>query len=132
MDVSSWAVDQVQLSLTRWVVTSAVWNLGQLVGLLGSGMTPNLDGRWFRQMYGLMVAMAATLAPLFLLLAAVQALVRQDPSVLGRAIVNLAVAFVSAAVAGPLVALLLQLTDNLSKGPISIANCEKCALHPLF
>jgi hypothetical protein len=114
LDVSGWVVDQTQLSLTRWVVTSAIWNLGQLVGLLGSGMTPNLDGHWFRQMYGLMVAMAATLAPLFLLLAALQALARQDPAVLGRAVVNLALAFVAAALAVPLVALLLQLTDNLS------------------
>ena len=114
LDVTTWAVDQAQLSLTRWVVTSAVWCLGQLVGLLGDGMTPNLDGRWYRELYGLMVTMAATLAPLFLLLAALQALVRQDVQVLGRAVVNLAVAFVAAALAVPLVGLLLQLSDNLS------------------
>jgi hypothetical protein len=114
LDVGGWVADQAQLSLTRWVVTSAVWNLGQLVGLLGSGMTPNLDGHWFRQMYGLMTAIGAALAPLFLLLAVLQALVRQDPAVLGRAVVNLAVAFVAAALAVPLVALLLQLTDSLS------------------
>jgi hypothetical protein len=114
MDVTSWVADQAQLSLTRWVVTSAVWDLGQVVGLLGNDMTPNLDGHWFRQMYGLMIAMAATLAPLFLLLAALQALVRQDVVVLGRAVANLAVAFVAAALAVPVVALLLRLTDNLS------------------
>jgi hypothetical protein len=65
-------------------------------------------------MYGLMIGMAAALAPLFLLLASLQALVRQDPVVLGRATVNLAVAFIAAALAVPLVALLLQVTDNLS------------------
>ena len=74
LDVSGWVADQAQLSLTRWVVTSAVWNLGQVVGLLGSGTTPNLGGHWFGQLYRLMVAMSATLAPLFLLLAALQAL----------------------------------------------------------
>jgi len=114
LDVPGWVADQAQLSLTRWVVTSAVWNLGQVVGLLGSGMTPNLDGHWFGRMYGLMVAMAAALAPLFLLLSALQALVRQDVAVLGRALVNLAVAFVAASVAVPLVDLLLRLTDSLS------------------
>jgi hypothetical protein len=114
LDVTGWVADQAQLSLTRWVVTSAVWNLGQLVGLLGHGMTPNLDGHWFHQMYGLMIGMAATLARLFLLLASLQALVRQDPVVLGRAMVNLAVAFIAAALAVRLVALLLQVTDNLS------------------
>ena len=56
MSVTGWVVDQAQLSLTRWVVTTAVWNLGQLVGLLGSDMTPNLDRGWFHQMYGLMIA----------------------------------------------------------------------------
>jgi hypothetical protein len=119
MDVSGWVADQAQLSLTRWVVTSAVWNLGQVVGLLGHGMTPNLDGHWFHQMYGLMIGMAATLTPLFLLLAALQALARQDPAVLGRAAVNLAVAFIAAALAVPLVALLLQVTDNLSDYVVS-------------
>jgi hypothetical protein len=114
MDVTGWVADQAQLSLTRWVVTSAVWNLGQLVGLLGHGMTPNLDGHWFHQMYGLMIGMAAALTPMFLLLASLQALLRQDPAVLGRAAVNLAVAFIAAALAVPLVALLLQVTDNLS------------------
>jgi len=114
MSVTGWVVDQAQLSLTRWVVTTAVWNLGQLVGLLGSDMTPNLDRRWFLQMYGLMTEIAAALAPLFLVLAALQALLRQDVAVLGRAVVNRALAFVAAAVAVPLVALLLQLTDSLS------------------
>jgi len=31
MDVTSWVADQAQLSLTRWVVTGAVWDLGQVV-----------------------------------------------------------------------------------------------------
>ncbi|MBO0685530.1 MAG: hypothetical protein J2P45_20430, partial [Candidatus Dormibacteraeota bacterium] len=113
-DVQTWLSDQAQLSLTRWVTSSAVWNLGQLTGLLGSSMTPDLDSHWFRQTYGLMVGMAAALAPLFLLLGALQALLRQDPGTIGRAVVNLAVAFVAAGLAIPLAALLLQLTDNLS------------------
>ncbi|MBO0687665.1 MAG: hypothetical protein J2P45_31340, partial [Candidatus Dormibacteraeota bacterium] len=114
LDVQSWLSDQAQLSLTRWVTDSAVWNIGQLTGLLGDSMTPNLDSHWFRLTYGLMVGMAAALAPLFLLLGALQALLRQDPGTIGRAVVNLAVAFVAAGLAIPLAALLLQLTDNLS------------------
>jgi hypothetical protein len=113
-DVSAWVTDQVQLSLTRWVVESAVWDLGQLSGLLGQGTTPDLESRWFRQTYGLMVGLAAALAPLFLVLGALQALARQDPGVVARALVNLALAFLAAALAVPIAALLLRITDNLS------------------
>jgi type IV secretion system protein TrbL len=108
------AADQAELAVTKWVVDGAINTLGQVSGLATTRLSPDLNAAWFTGFYSLLVQVAAVLAPLFLLLCAIQALVRQDPNIVWRGVVNLAMAFLVAALVIPVTALLVQTVDGLS------------------
>jgi type IV secretion system protein TrbL len=90
-DVAGFAADQAERALTQWVVDAAVWLLGQLGSAIFNSASPVLSADWFRAHYADMVAVAWVVAPLFLFLGVIQAIVRADLGVLGRIAAQLVV-----------------------------------------
>jgi hypothetical protein len=102
-------------AIVGWVVTGASWLLDQIGGVITSTTTVDLGASWYTAHYEAMAAIAGMVALPLLLLAAVQAVVRQSPAVLVRAIlVELPLAGLLTAVAAQLVQLALAATDALS------------------
>jgi type IV secretion system protein TrbL len=82
--VAQFGADQAERALTKWVVDTATWVLDQLVNVIFTSSSPVLSADWFRTHYADMVAVAWVIAPLFLILGVIQAIIRADISVLGR------------------------------------------------
>jgi len=109
------AGDEVMKGITNWVGNGASWLIGQAGRLIDETTTPRIQSPWFVRQYGTMAALAAVFALPLLLLAVMQALVRQDMGQLVRsAFVHLPLAFGLTAAAVTVVQLLLQLTDAMS------------------
>jgi type IV secretion system protein TrbL len=110
--VAEWA-------LTKWVVDAAVWLLGQLGNVVFNSASPVLSADWFRAHYADMVAVAWVVAPLFLLLGVVQAIMRADLGVLGRIAAQLVVVAIftlgAVAIAQMLVGSVDELSDFVSR-----------------
>lgn len=109
------AGDEVMKGITNWVGNGASWLIGQAGTLIDETTTPRIESPWFLRQYGTMGALAAVFALPLLLLAVMQALIRQDMGQLARsAFVHLPLAFALTAAAVTIVQLLLQLTDAMS------------------
>ena len=70
--------------VTVWVTNAAVWVTGKVGDLIDATASPDVTAEWFRGQYRSMLSVAGVLALPMLLLAAIQALMRQDLWVLLR------------------------------------------------
>ena len=114
-EVAGAAGDFVMRGVTVWVTNAAVWVTGKVGDLIDATASPDVQAAWFVGQYRAMAAVAAVLALPLLLLAIIQALVRQDAWILIRSAFGyLPLAFIltGAAIVGA--DLLISITDDLS------------------
>jgi type IV secretion system protein TrbL len=113
--VASSATTAIGLAaIGTWVVGGAEVVLGDTAAALGETSAPQLRSTWFSSTYWRMAAIAAVLTLPFLFAAAVQALIRSDLALLGRAAFGyLPLAMLATAIAAPLTMLLLAASDQL-------------------
>ncbi len=108
------AASAVLSAMAGWVVTGAAWLLTQIGAVMASSTRIDLSARWFTTHYAVMAGIAMAVALPLLLLAAVQAVYRQSPSVLARAaLVQVPLAALLTGAAIQLVQLSLVLSDVL-------------------
>jgi len=112
--VAQFGADQAERALTRWVVDTAVWLLNQLVSVIFNTTSPVLTADWFRAHYADMVGVAWVVAPIFLLLGVVQAVLRADLGMLGRILGQLVVIALLTTGAVVFAQMLIGTTDQLS------------------
>jgi type IV secretion system protein TrbL len=97
------------------VSAAAVWLMDQIGGVITATTTPLVGAVWFKERYQVMLRLALVLLLTFLLAGVVQAVLRQDPGLLLRAVViHLPLAVVLACSAVQLVQLSISVTDQLS------------------
>jgi hypothetical protein len=114
-DVAGAAGDFIMRGVTVWVTNAAVWVTGKVGELIDATASPDVEARWFLTQYHSMLAVAGVLALPMLLLAVIQALIRQDVWVLLRAAFGyLPMAFILAGAAIVGADLLIAITDDLS------------------
>ncbi len=114
-DVAGAAGDFIMRGVTVWVTNAAVWVTGKVGKLIDATASPDVQARWFVNQYGSMLAVAAVLALPLLLLAVIQALLRQDVWILLRSAFGyLPMAFILAGAAIVGTDLLIAITDDLS------------------
>lgn len=102
-------------SLLAWVAGGAASIIGLLGGALSSTTEPVLSAAAFRSEFDVMAALGAAVALPLLALAAIQAVVRQEPGALLRsAFVRLPLALLFTWVSVQIVALALSATDQAS------------------
>ena len=108
-------VDSVLNALGGWVTGGASWLLTQIGAVITSTTTVDLGASWFLSNYATMVALAGVVIVPMLLLGIMQAIYRQNGSMLIRSVlVNVPLALLLTAVAIKLVSLGLALTDTMS------------------
>ena len=113
--VTGFGVDSVLGALGSWVAEGAVWLLGQVGAVLTSTTSIDLGASWFTEHYETMAALCGVVVLPMLLLGVIQAIYRQDLSMLLRSVlVNVPLAMLLTAVAVKLVQLGLAITDELS------------------
>jgi hypothetical protein len=118
--VASAAGDYVMRGVTEWVTEAAVWVTGKVGDLVNATTSPDLSATWFAGQYGAMLAVAGALALLMLMLAVVQAVMRQDIWILIRSTFGyLPMAFILAGVAIAAAGLLIAITDQMSQAIVS-------------
>jgi len=114
-DAAGAAGDFVMRGVTVWVTNAAVWVTGRVGDLIDTTASPDVQARWFAGQYRSMVAVAGVLALPMLLLAVIQALMRQDVWILLRSAFGyLPMAFILAGAAIVGTDLLISITDDLS------------------
>ena len=113
-NVAQGFADQAERALTKWVVDGAVWLLQQLANVVFNTTSPVLSVDWFRAHYADMVAVAWVVAPIFLLLGVIQAILRADLGLMGRMLGQLVVVALLATGAVALAQLLIGTVDQLS------------------
>ena len=102
-------------AIGAWVLDGTQAALKEVASVIGSATSPNLESTWFSATYWRVAALAAMLTLPFLCAAAVQAVARADPSLLGRAVFGyLPVSVLGVSLAAPLTMLLLAATDQMS------------------
>ena len=101
-------------AVVDFVVDGAAWLLSQIVAVIDDSTTPRLTADWFQGSYQDMVTIAALGLLPFLLLAIIQAIVRQSVGNLIRALAMVPIAALGTAVAIVVVDMLVAITDNLS------------------
>lgn len=102
-------------AIVGWVVDGAGWMLGGVAGFIDGSTRPRLSAGWFEASYRDMAVVAALGLLPFLLLAVIQALLRQDVGMMVRAaFAHVPLAAVGTAVAITVVDLLVSLTDELA------------------
>lgn len=108
--------DYVMHGVTAWVTDAAVWVTGKVGSLIDATSSPDVSAGWFQGQYRTMVTVAGALALPMLLLALIQALMRQDVWVLLRSAFGyLPMAFILAAAAVVATQLLVAVADDLSR-----------------
>ena len=113
--VAGAAGDFVMRGVTVWVTNAAVWVTGKVGDLIDATASPDVTAEWFRGQYRSMLSVAGVLALPMLLLAAIQALMRQDLWILLRSAFGyLPMAFILAGAAIVGTDLLISITDDLS------------------
>ena len=118
--VAGAAGEFVMRGVTVWVTDAAVWVTGKVGVLIDKTASPNLTAGWFEGQYGAMVEVAGALALVMLMLAVIQALIRQDVGLLVRcAFGYLPMAFILAGVAVAATGLLVAITDDMARGVVS-------------
>lgn len=101
-------------AIVAWVYKGAKDALQDMAKVINETAAPQLGSVWFSSSYWRMAAVSALLTLPFLFAAAVQALVRSDIALLGRAAFgHLPLALVGVGIAAPLTMLLLSGTDEL-------------------
>ncbi|MEJ7792423.1 MAG: type IV secretion system protein [Gaiellaceae bacterium] len=114
-DVAGAAADFVMRGVTVWVTNAAVWVTGKVGEFINATTSPDVGAAWFVGQYRWMLATAGVLALPMLLLAAIQALLRQDAWILVRSAFGyLPMAFILAGAAVVGTDLLVSITDDLS------------------
>ena len=114
-DVAGAAADFVMRGVTVWVTNAAVWVTGKVGEFINATSSPDVGAAWFVGQYRSMLATAGVLALPMLLLAAIQALLRQDAWILLRSAFGyLPMAFILAGAAVVGTDLLVSITDDLS------------------
>ena len=109
------AGDYIMHGVTAWVTDAAVWVTGKVGSLIDATTSPNVRAGWFQGQYGTMLAIAGALALPMLLLALIQAVMRQDIWMLLRSAFGyLPMAFILAAAAIVATQLLIAVADDLS------------------
>jgi hypothetical protein len=102
-------------AVVAWVTGGAHSALQETAKLVGASSRPNLLGTWFSSAYWRVAGVAALLTLPFLFAAAIQALLRSDMTLLGRAAFGyLPLGMLAIGVAGPMTMLLLSASDELS------------------
>jgi hypothetical protein len=113
--VAGAAGDFVMRGVTVWVTNAAVWVTGKVGELINATSSPDVQSAWFVGQYSAMLAVAGVLALPLLLLAVIQALMRQDAWMLVRSAFGyLPMAFILAGAAIVATDLLIAITDDLS------------------
>ncbi len=113
--VTGFGVNSVLGALGSWVAQGAVWLLDQVGAVLTSTTSIDLGASWFTQHYETMAALCGVVVLPMLLLGVIQAIYRQDLSMLLRSVVvNVPLALLLTAVAVKLVQMGLAVTDELS------------------
>lgn len=108
------AASAVLSAMAGWVVTGAAWLLTQIGAAMASSTRIDVSASWFTTHYAVMAGIAMAAALPLLLLAAVQAIYRQSPSVLARAaLVQVPLAALLTGAAVQLVQLALVVSDVL-------------------
>ena len=98
-----------------WVIGGATFALRETAKVLSATTSPRLTSTWFSSAYWRMAAIAALLTVPFLCAAAIQAVMRSDLALLGRAALGyLPLSMLAVAIAAPLTALLLAASDQMS------------------
>lgn len=101
-------------AVSHWVVAGAVWLLRRIGGVLGAASEVHLGAPWFVAHERVMVDLGALVILPMLLVALIQAIIRQDPGIaLRAALVHLPLALLLTAVAVQLVQLGTRITDQL-------------------
>ncbi|HUY85613.1 MAG TPA: hypothetical protein VMU77_00755, partial [Acidimicrobiales bacterium] len=101
-------------TLTQWVAGGAVWFLDRLGGAMGATTSPDLGARWFTTHFHLMATIAAMVALPVALVSIIQAIARQDSSILIRCLlVNLPLALLATGVVAEAIQFAIGLTDQL-------------------
>ncbi|HEV7564537.1 MAG TPA: type IV secretion system protein [Microbacteriaceae bacterium] len=114
-NVASDAGDAIMKGVTTWVTNFAVWVTSKVGELINATSSPDVQAAWFASEYSTMLAIAGALALPMLLLAVIQAVLRQDIGILLRSAFGyLPMAFILAAGAILATQLLIQVTDDLS------------------
>src|SRR2546423_1841959 len=112
--VVQFGAQQAEQALTQWIVDAAVWLLRQLIHVVFNSSSPDLTAGWWRAHYADLVAVAWVVAPIFLLLGVVQAILRADLAVFGRILSQLLVVAVLTTGAVALAQMLIAVVDQLS------------------
>jgi hypothetical protein len=114
-NVASDAGDAIMKGVTTWVTNFAVWVTSKVGELINATSSPDVQAAWFTSEYSTMLAIGGALALPMLLLAVIQAVLRQDMAILVRSAFGyLPMAFILAAGAIMATQLLIQVTDDLS------------------
>jgi hypothetical protein len=109
-------------AIGAWVLGGAGFALHETSAILSQTTTPKLRSTWFSSTYWRMTAISGVLTLPFLFAAAVQALLRSDLMLLGRAaFCYLPLAILAVSIAAPLTMLLLSASDELSSFVASAA-----------
>src|SRR4051812_33545361 len=98
----------------EWVAKGAGWLVEQIADQVDRSTKPALGSEWFQKGYAAMIRLSIALAPLFLLLAAGQAIVYQQFGVLMRALGAIPIALILTFAAVTIVQLGLGVTDWLT------------------
>ena len=115
-DVAGATANLIMGGVTSWVTNAAVWVTGRVGALIDTTASPDVQASWFQAQYGSMLTIAGALALPLLLLAVVQAVIRQDVWILLRAAFGyLPLAFILASAAIVGTQLLVSITDDLSR-----------------
>jgi hypothetical protein len=79
------AANSVMSGVVSWAADGAAWIVSAIGTRIDRSTRPALDSPWYARRYATMVQLAVALSAVFLLLAAGQAITRQDIRLLGRA-----------------------------------------------
>jgi hypothetical protein len=107
--------DYIMRGVTSWVTDAAVWVTGKVGSLIDATASPDVQAGWFQGQYRTMLTVAGALALPMLLLALIQAVLRQDMWILLRSAFGyLPMAFILAGAAIVATQLLISIADDLS------------------
>lgn len=114
-DLLGSGADAAIAAVSHAVTTAALWLLDQVGHILAVTTRPELGSGWFTQHFKVMVSVAALAVLPLLMAGAIQAIARQDPSMLVRSfLVHLPLAVILTAAAVQLVQLSLAAVDQMS------------------
>ena len=109
------AGDEIMKGVTAWVANAAAWFVKEIVEAIDKTTNPQLDSGWFLDHYKRMASLAALLAVPMIVAVVLQALVRQDWTLLMRSVLMyMPLAFLLTGMALLVTQQLLVATDEMS------------------